>query len=65
LTLILKVNGKRFINDSNENNESRHLALLDSNLPHFWGSDKTFDANIGPIAESIVIQFSTDFVKNI
>ena len=65
LTLIVKGNGKRFVGDSIENFEAGDLVLLGSNLPHFWRSDKSFYENEEPISEAIVIQFSTDFVKNI
>ncbi len=65
LTLILQGNGKRFVGDSVENFEAGDLILLGSNLPHFWRSDKTFYENKEPSSEAIVIQFSTDFVKNI
>ncbi|WP_394991276.1 helix-turn-helix domain-containing protein [Emticicia sp.] len=65
LTLIIKGNGKRFVGDSIENFEVGDLVLLGSNLPHFWRSDKSFYENEEPISEAIVIQFSTDFVKNI
>lgn len=65
LTLIVKGNGKRFVGDSIENFEAGDLVLLGSNLPHFWRSDKNFYENEEPISEAIVIQFSTDFVKNI
>lgn len=65
LTLIVEGNGKRFVGDSIENFGARDLVLLGSNLPHFWRSDKTFAENKEPFSEAIVIQFSTDFVKDI
>lgn len=61
LTLIVNGNGKRFVGDSVENFSSGDLVLLGSNLPHFWRSDKSSETT----SEAIVIQFSTDFVKNI
>ena len=65
LTLIVRGNGKRFAGDSVENFEAADLVLLGSNLPHFWRSDKNFYENKEPNSEAIVIQFSTDFVKDI
>jgi AraC-like DNA-binding protein len=65
LTLIVEGNGKRFVGDSIENFEAGDLVLLGSNLPHFWRSDKTFAENKESFSEAIIIQFSTDFVKDI
>jgi AraC-like DNA-binding protein len=65
LTLIVQGKGKRFVGDNIENFEAGDLVLLGSNLPHFWRSDKVFYENKEPISAAIVIQFSTDFVKNI
>lgn len=65
LTLIIQGNGKRFVGDSIENFEAGDLVLLGSNLPHFWRSDKVFYENSKPVSEAIVIQFSTNFIKDI
>jgi len=56
--------GTSFVADSIEKFDSGDLALLGSNLPHFWKSDESFHSENNPKKVIyIVIQFSNAFFK--
>ncbi|PSR56796.1 AraC family transcriptional regulator [Adhaeribacter arboris] len=61
LTLIIAGQGKRIVGDSIADFEPGDLALLGSNLPHYWHSDKQYQRK-GFVSQSIVIQFHPQFL---
>jgi len=57
--------GTSFVADSIEEFQSGDLALIGSNLPHFWRSDKNYLNSSGDLKiKYIVIQFPNDFLKD-
>lgn len=57
--------GTRFVADNIEPFTSGELALIGSNLPHFWRSDESYINSNGKLkVRYIVIQFPDDFLKN-
>ncbi len=63
LVLILKSEGKRFVGDSIANFYPGDLVLVGSNVPHWYRNDAVYYEGRDEIkAESIVIQFSKDFL---
>lgn len=57
--------GTRFVADNIESFQSGELALIGSNLPHFWRSDKSYLQSEGKKkVKYIVIQFPGDFLKD-
>jgi AraC-like DNA-binding protein len=60
LTLIVQGEGKRFVGNNMESYSAGDLVLLGSNLPHCWKSEQVEASE--SISESIVIQFSDDFL---
>lgn len=56
--------GRSFVADNIEEFQSGDLALLGSNLPHFWKSDESFhvEGNNKKV-KYIVVQFSNEFFK--
>ncbi|RDC65827.1 AraC family transcriptional regulator [Adhaeribacter pallidiroseus] len=61
LTLIVTGRGKRIVGDSIADFGDGDLALLGSDLPHYWHSDKQYQGH-GLRAHAIVIQFSPQFL---
>jgi AraC-like DNA-binding protein len=61
LTLIVAGQGKRIVGDSIVDFGPGDLALLGSNLPHYWHSDKQCQSSVLS-SQSIVIQFSPQFL---
>ena len=56
--------GRSFVADNIEEFQSGDLALLGSNLPHFWKSDEAFhDDKNNRKVKYIVVQFSNEFFK--
>ena len=56
--------GTRFVADNIESFQSGEMALIGSNLPHFWRSDETFLNSGGKLkVKYLVIQFPDDFLK--
>lgn len=56
--------GTRFVADNIESFQSGDLALIGSNLPHFWRSDESYLNSGGKLnVKYIVIQFPNDFLK--
>lgn len=62
LTLILKGSGKRYVGNHLSSYTAGDLVLIGSNLPHCWKTDAEKNEPIN--AQSIVIQFSPDFLGN-
>ena len=62
LTLIKAGQGKRLVGDSITDFASGDLALLGSNVPHYWHSNKQYPADRGLVAHAIVIQFDFNFL---
>jgi AraC-like DNA-binding protein/mannose-6-phosphate isomerase-like protein (cupin superfamily) len=62
---VIEGTGTSFVADSIETFESGDLALIGSNLPHFWRSDEIYMNNIDNLRiKYIVIQFPPDFLKD-
>ncbi len=61
LTLIIAGQGKRIVGDTISDFEAGDLALLGSNLPHYWHSHKQYQSG-GLMSHSIVIQFNPQFL---
>lgn len=56
--------GTRFVADHIEQFQSGDMALIGSNLPHFWRSDEKYVNSGGKLnVKYIVIQFPGDFLK--
>jgi AraC-like DNA-binding protein/mannose-6-phosphate isomerase-like protein (cupin superfamily) len=65
LLYVIEGSGTRFVADSIEEFKSGDLALVGSNLPHFWRSDEKYLNSNGNIKiKYIVIQFPNDFLKD-
>ncbi len=64
LLYVIKGFGTSFVADNIENFEGGDLALLGSNLPHYWKSDSSFyEEGEKKKVKYIVIQFSNEFFK--
>lgn len=62
---VMEGTGTSFVADSIEAFESGDLALIGSNLPHFWRSDEIYMNNTDNLRiKYIVIQFPPDFLKD-
>lgn len=56
--------GTRFVADNIESFQSGEMALIGSNLPHFWRSDESYLNSGGKLkVKYLVIQFPDDFLK--
>jgi len=65
LLYVIEGSGTSFVADSIEAFQSGDLALIGSNLPHFWRSDEKYLNSGGNLKiKYIVIQFPNDFLKN-
>jgi len=61
---VIKGFGRSFVADNIEEFRSGDLALLGSNLPHFWKSDESFHVEENnKKVKYIVVQFSNEFFK--
>ena len=61
---VIEGSGTSFVADSIEEFQSGDLALIGSNLPHFWRSDEIYLNSGGNLKiKYIVIQFPYDFLK--
>ena len=61
---VIKGTGNSFVANNIEHFETGDLALLGSNLPHFWRSDEKHHApGSGSKTDYIVIQFSSDLLN--
>lgn len=61
---VIEGTGNSFVANSIENFQSGDLALLGSNLPHFWRSDeKYYTKKNSENINYIVIQFSSEFIN--
>jgi AraC-like DNA-binding protein len=61
---VIEGSGTSFVADSIEGFQSGDLALIGSNLPHFWRSDEIYLNSGGDLKiKYIVIQFPPDFLK--
>ena len=57
--------GTRFVADNIEPFQAGEIALIGSNLPHFWRSDDLYLNSAGEMkVKYIVIQFPEDFLKD-
>jgi len=57
--------GTRFVADNIQTFQSGDMALIGSNLPHFWRSDEVYLNSGGKLnVKYIVIQFPDDFLKH-
>ncbi len=64
LLYVIEGSGTSFVADSIEEFQSGDLALIGSNLPHFWRSDEKYLKSNGELKiKYIVIQFPCDFLK--
>lgn len=64
LLYVMEGYGTSFVADNIEEFDAGDLALLGSNLPHFWKSDESYlDASNKKKIKYIVIQFSNEFFK--
>ncbi len=64
LLYVIEGFGTRFVADSIESFEAGDLALVGSNLPHFWKSDGSyFEENNSQKIMYVVIQFPNEFFK--
>ncbi len=64
LLFVLEGFGTSFVADNIEQFEAGDLALLGSNLPHFWRSNESFINSNGKLKiKYVVIQFPNDFLK--
>ncbi len=62
---VIEGTGTSFVADTIEVFESGDLALIGSNLPHFWRSDEIYMNNTdGLRIKYIVIQFPPEFLKD-
>jgi AraC-like DNA-binding protein len=61
IVYVLKSSGKRFVADSVESFHDGDIALLGSNLPHFWKSEHA--SNSDDHVNAIVVQFHIDFFR--
>ena len=61
LTLIVAGHGKRIVGDSISDFEPGDFALLGSDLPHYWHSDKPYQTG-KLLSHAIVIQFHPQFL---
>lgn len=62
---VIEGYGTRFVADSIEEFHSGDLALIGSNVPHFWRSDDTYLNSHGKMkVKYVVIQFPDDFLKD-
>lgn len=57
---VIEGSGTSFVADNVENFNSGDLAILGSNLPHFWRSDEVYSEDNDKSINYIVIQFSND-----
>jgi len=65
LLYVIEGSGTSFVADSIEVFQSGDLALIGSNLPHFWRSDEKYlNSGRNLKIKYIVIQFPNDFLKN-
>ena len=65
LLYVIRGSGTSFVANSIEEFNSGDLALIGSNLPHFWRSDESYLNSDGNLkVKYIVIQFPVDFLKN-
>jgi AraC-like DNA-binding protein len=65
LLYVIEGSGTSFVADSIEEFKSGDLALIGSNLPHFWRSDERYTKSKGNLKiKYIVIQFPGDFLKD-
>jgi AraC-like DNA-binding protein/mannose-6-phosphate isomerase-like protein (cupin superfamily) len=65
LLYVIDGTGTSFVADSIEEFSSGDLALIGSNLPHFWRSDDKYLNSEGKLKiKYIVIQFPHDFLKD-
>lgn len=56
--------GTRFVADNIETFQSGDMALIGSNLPHFWRSDESYLNSGGKLkVKYLVIQFPDDFLR--
>lgn len=61
---VIEGSGTSFVADSIEAFQSGDLALIGTNLPHFWRSDEIYLNSGGDLKiKYIVIQFPPDFLK--
>lgn len=64
LLYVIEGSGTRFVADNIKEFQSGDLALIGSNLPHFWRSDEMYLNSGGHLKiKYIVIQFPNDFLK--
>lgn len=64
LLYVIEGFGNSFVADNIEAFEAGDLALLGSNLPHFWKSDESFyNSEDQKKMKYVVIQFSNEFFK--
>lgn len=64
ILFVLEGYGTSFVADNIEHFTAGDLALMGSNLPHFWRSDESFVHSNGNLKiKYIVIQFPNDFLK--
>lgn len=64
LLYVIRGSGTSFVANSIEEFKSGDLALIGSNLPHFWRSGEDYLNSGGNLkVKYIVIQFPTDFLK--
>lgn len=62
---VIEGTGNRFVGNSIESFESGDLALLGTNLPHFWRSDEKYHTkNNQENVNYIVIQFSNELLND-
>ena len=62
---VIEGSGTSFVADSIETFQSGDLALIGSNLPHFWRSDENYLNSEGKLKiKYVVIQFPNDFLKD-
>ncbi len=65
LLYVIDGSGTSFVADSIQEFQSGDLALIGSNLPHFWRSDEKYLNSGGSLKiKYIVIQFPSDFLKD-
>jgi AraC-like DNA-binding protein/mannose-6-phosphate isomerase-like protein (cupin superfamily) len=61
---VIEGSGTSFVADSIEDFQSGDLAMIGSNLPHFWRSDEKYIKSNGALKiKYIVVQFPCDFLK--
>lgn len=62
LVLINKSTGKRMVGDHIGYYEEGDLVLMGPNIPHVWISDELEKNQNSPLADAIVIHFTSDFI---